>query len=185
MDAIEIIILIIIIAIPIIVIKNIKEEQKLEDYKPEFPKKTQQQPYSKPIEERKQATTITQPSLYQKKKLLTKNEISYARAIQKATSYQYRLYPQVCLASIIQKTSDNTYANELFRIVDFGIFDTDYNIIALIEINDRSHKEWKRIERDKKVKDICESAGIPLITFWTDYGVNEEYIQKRIQEQLK
>lgn len=27
---------------------------------------------------------------------------------------------------------------------------------------------------------ICEEAGIPIITLWTSYGVNKEYIKKRI-----
>ncbi len=123
--------------------------------------------------------------IYKKKKLLTNSEISYARAIYKVLPKEYRLYPQICLASVIHKTIENTFANELFRIADFGIFDQDYNVVALIEINDSSHKEWQRRARDSKVKIICESADIPLITFWTEYGIDEHYIQKRINEHLK
>lgn len=58
-------------------------------------------------------------------------------------------------------------------------FNNKYEPILLIEINDKTHNEKARIARDYKVKDICQAANLPLITFWTDYGVNQEYIQKR------
>lgn len=41
-----------------------------------------------------------------------------------------------------------------------------------------------RVERNKKVANICEEAGIPIIKLWTSYGVNQEYIKKRIEETL-
>ena len=34
------------------------------------------------------------------------------------------------------------------------------------------------------VHNICEEAGIPIITLWTSYGVNKEYIKKRIDTTL-
>lgn len=122
---------------------------------------------------------------YTKKKLVTKNEITFGKAIKKALPEGYRLQPQICLASILHKESDSKFANELFRIIDFGVFDKEFNIIFLIEINDESHNERQRMARDYKVKDICAEAEIPLITFWTSYGVDEHYIKKRILQELE
>ena len=65
------------------------------------------------------------------------------------------------------------------------MFDKEFNIIFLIEINDESHNKRYRIARDYKVKDICADAEIPLITLWTKYGVDEYYIKKRILEELE
>lgn len=39
--------------------------------------------------------------------------------------------------------------------------------------------------RDLKVKEILRQAGIPLIILWTEYGVNVEYIKKRINEHIR
>ena len=47
------------------------------------------------------------------------------------------------------------------------------------------HTQPERIERDKKVAFICAQAGIPLITFWTKYGINEIYIKKRLYKYLQ
>lgn len=32
---------------------------------------------------------------------------------------------------------------------------------------------------------ICAEAGVPIVTLWTNYGVNREYMQKRITETLE
>ena len=121
---------------------------------------------------------------YRPKKLLTQTELKFFNAIKKAINENYILLPQINLASIIERTDEHKYQNELYRNIDFAIFDKSYNPIALIEINDKTHKDKKRIARDIKVKEICNNANIPLITFWTDYGVNQEYINKRIADCL-
>ena len=93
----------------------------------------------------------------------------------------YILQPQINLASIINKESNSRYQNELFRNIDFGIFDKNYKLIVLIEINDRSHLDPKRRERDDKVHRICKNANIPLITFWTSREVKETYIRDTLR----
>lgn len=47
-----------------------------------------------------------------------------------------------------------------------------------------THKTKSRVERDKKVADICFNAGLPLIRFWTSYGVNYQYINSRVRQYL-
>ena len=123
--------------------------------------------------------------LYEKKPLITANERAYQQAIWRNVPAGYRVIPQICLASIIQKNYNNKFVNELFRIVDFGIFDESYKPIVLIEINDSSHYEPQRVARDYKVKDLLEKANIPLITLWTGFGINDEYIKKRLNEHCK
>lgn len=119
-----------------------------------------------------------------KRSLMTECEKKYFEAIKNVLWDGYTVLPQVNLSSVIEKHSSSKYRNELFRIVDFGIFDYSFRPILLIEINDSTHTEKSRIERDIKVKSMCESAGIPIITFWTKYGVNVDYIKKRIEEHL-
>ena len=72
----------------------------------------------------------------------------------------------------------------MFRNVDFLITDGNYVPRIVIEINDMSHNSSDRKERDEKVKNICEEAGIPIITLWTSYGINQSYINEKIAEAL-
>lgn len=119
-----------------------------------------------------------------KNTLITQNEKPYFETIKKFIEPQYIIQPQINLASIIDKKSPDKFRNELFRNIDFGIFDQSYKPLVLIEINDDSHLTPSRKERDQKVQSICKDAGIPIITFWTKYGVNEAYINKRLCEYL-
>lgn len=110
--------------------------------------------------------------------------MSYGTIIKKYLPSNYVLRPQICLASIIEKVDQNTYVNELFRIIDFGVFDQYNNILLLIEINDRTHNSLNRKIRDQKVLAICKEAEIPLLTFWTADGLNEYHIKKELSNYL-
>ncbi len=125
------------------------------------------------------------PEYKLKNSLMTKTEKDFYLAIYQALPDNYILQPQVNLATIIKKIDNKPFQNELFRNIDFCIFDFDFKPIALIEINDKTHSTQRsRQARDYKVKEICLKANIPLITFWTSYGINQEYINKRIKEVL-
>ena len=119
-----------------------------------------------------------------KDSIMTDCEMKFFNVIKKIIGTQYSIQPQINLASVIDKTSHEKYRNELFRNIDFGIFDESYRLVVLIEINDQSHTQYDRRVRDARVADICKEAGLPLITFWTYYGVNEQYIRGRLSEYL-
>ncbi len=118
---IKIVILMIMVSfiILLVVIKN-KDEDKENNKKEWVPPIYRADPNNSRsvIAEPKKGNQIT----YQRKKLMTKSEISYARAIYKATPTTYKIYPQICLASIIHKQADSKFATELFRIVDYCRF---------------------------------------------------------------
>ena len=115
---------------------------------------------------------------------MSDSERNFYVAFKSIVGQKYIVQPQINLASVVNKDAYSRYRNELFRNVDFGIFDKNYRLKVLIEINDRSHLRYDRRKRDQKVHEICEDAGIPVITLWTKYGVNREYIRKRLSKYL-
>lgn len=98
---------------------------------------------------------------------MTASEFAFFKKIQELEA-KYIIIPQVNLASIIEKRGGK-YHSELFRNIDFGIFDINYNLLLLIELNDKSHTNIKRKDRDLKVKKILSDCQIPLLTFYTYY----------------
>lgn len=125
------------------------------------------------------------PFLYElKESLVTDTEMEYLECIESILPEGYLVLPQANLAAFITRTDQARYRGELFRNIDFIVTDLDYCPVFLIEINDQTHLAQERRERDRKVADICEEAGIPLITFWTSYGVQPDYIERRIMETL-
>ncbi|GHW02407.1 hypothetical protein AGMMS50249_1930 [candidate division SR1 bacterium] len=124
-------------------------------------------------------------TIYTQKKLLTDTEKSFLDTMKPLEDYGITIVPQVCLASIVNKNSNSRRQNELYRIVDFGLFDADYNLLLLVELNDASHKEYSRRKRDNKVSEICGEAKIDLMTFYTDKPNKQEYVLHRISEKIR
>lgn len=130
-------------------------------------------------------TTDNDKYLYDvRKTLISKSEQGFYNAIKSCVPEGYCVFPQINLASFIDRTDDARFHNELFRNVDFLITDSEYTPNFIIEINDQTHLNNERRERDEKVQKICEEAGIPIIKLWTSYGINPEYIKGRIDETL-
>ena len=123
------------------------------------------------------------PNYRLKDSLLTRTEINYYNVINSYFGRDYLVLPQINLASVIDKEGAG-YRSELFRNVDFGIFDYNFRPILLIEINDGTHLKKDRKERDVKVSTICKKAHIPLVTFWTKDGIDNEVIYRTIKRYL-
>lgn len=145
------------------------------------------QPIYKKKHHKKNKDKITKNKDYNyitKNSLMTPIEIQFFQCFQNILKNYFYIFPQINLATIINKISTSKYQNELYRNIDFGIFDKNFKPLLLIEINDLTHKQKDRIERDKKVSEICSMAGLPLIQFWTSYGINPEYIEQKFRQFL-
>lgn len=137
-----------------------------------------------PAQNTEEAVSQQVPTYSAKVSLMTDCEKAFFETISKIIGTNYHIQPQINLASVVNKETQGRYQNELFRNIDFGVFDSNYSLLLLIEINDQTHTQKNRIERDNKVKAICDEAGIPLVTFWTKYGINEQYIRSRLAQYL-
>lgn len=126
-------------------------------------------------------------SIYHKKELLTDCEKEFVKRLKIIFGNKYIIQPQVPLRMIISKDGDELgkYAGELHKYIDFGIFDRNYQLLALVELNDKSHTLQERHERDLKVKNICNQANIPIITFWTHENKTNENIRHIIQKEIE
>lgn len=123
--------------------------------------------------------------IYKQKSFMTVLENNFYQKL-KPLEQQYKIVPQVNLATIIEKIADTRYQTELFRNIDYGIFTNDFSkILLLIELNDPSHEQAQRKKRDIKVHKICKDAKIPIITFYTNYPNEQQYILNRIISEIQ
>lgn len=122
--------------------------------------------------------------IYKRKEFMTPSELIFYQTL-KALEPEYKVIPQVNLASIIKKVNKG-YINELFKNIDFAIFDNEFKkVLLLIELNDNTHNQIDRKDRDLKVKKICNDANIKLITFYTKYPNEKEYVINRIKGEIE
>lgn len=124
-------------------------------------------------------------SVYKKKRLLTNTELIFYNYLKKLEP-EYIILPQINLASIIRKDNiDEPYQTELFRNIDFCIFNEKYEVLLAIEINDNSHKLYRRKIRDDKVRKILRSCNIDLLTYNVNYPNTEESVIERTKATLQ
>lgn len=121
-------------------------------------------------------------TIYSKKKLMTESEYNfYLKLKDLEIKYNYKIIPQINLASIIKKNNNTYYYTDLFRNINYALLSSDYQeVLVLIELNDKSHNTKKRRKRDSKVEEICNDVGIPLLKFYTNYNNDKEYVINRI-----
>lgn len=106
---------------------------------------------------------------YQRKYLLTKNEYrEYMKLRQLAADRGLLICPKVRLLDIIEpRKGEKDYKSLLFKIqakhVDFVICDQDLRIKAVLELDDSSHDQKDRQERDAFVDQILTSVGYKVI----------------------
>ena len=99
--------------------------------------------------------------------------------------FQKPILPQINLATIVKKNNKG-YLTELFRNIDFAIFSKDFSeLLLLIELNDKTHATNKRKKRDLKVKKICGDCNYKLITFYTTYSNEKDYVVNRIIKEIE
>lgn len=125
---------------------------------------------------------------YQKTHLLTKNEYyEYKKLKQFADQNNLIICPKVRLLDIVIPREGKNKLAALGKInskhVDFVICDDKLYIKGIVEIDDNSHKQLDRIERDKFVDSVLTSVGYKVIH---TYSVTEDtlncFIEKKEDE---
>jgi len=92
---------------------------------------------------------------FTRKQLMTKNEEEFFRRLRKALPDHY-IFPQVAFRAIVRPTAKydtKAYTRQLAKIgskhCDFLICDDDLNVIAIVELDDRTHVSEKDAIRDR------------------------------------
>ena len=120
---------------------------------------------------------------YEPKYLMTINEKAQFRKLQNwAHKNGYYIFTKVRLLDLITPRNDiSNYKGALWKIqakhVDFLICDKSISVKYIIEIDDNSHKQTDRIERDKFVVEVLRACGYKVLQTYniTDEQLNDIY----------
>lgn len=102
---------------------------------------------------------------YKAAPILTKGERAFADAIEQCLPPGARLLAKVRLADLLNPASARDRAAFLKisqKHVDFVITDRQWNVIAAVELNDKTHDAPNRKTRDAFLKAASEGAGLRL-----------------------
>lgn len=143
------------------------------------PKNNEQRSNTPALEETK-LEQVDYSKAYQPKYLLTRNEWhEYKKLKDLAAGKGLQICPKVRLLDLVEPRKDQkNYKSLFFKIqakhVDFVLTDQDLRIKAIIELDDGSHDNQTRQERDQFVDQILTACGYKVIR---TRSINPEVIE--------
>lgn len=106
---------------------------------------------------------------YKAIKVMTRTEKMFYDQLKESIPSTYILLSKVRLWDIIDTTvkeKQYIYTNKIkSKHIDFLVVDAETNPIIAIELDDKSHNQTKRIERDEFINKALENAKIKLIRY--------------------
>ncbi len=103
--------------------------------------------------------------------LFTPAERSFLGVLDQVIDSEYRVFGKVRAADVMSVTKgmDRSEWQKAFNRIQSKHFDfvicraSDSAILLLIELDDKSHKKTKRVDRDQFIEKATEASGIPLL----------------------
>ena len=106
---------------------------------------------------------------YVSKKILTEAEVCFYNSLKDIVKDKYYIFSQVQLSSILQiqrgETMWKKYFNKIIqKSVDFVLIDKQtFQTKLVIELDDSTHYQWKRQQRDSFVDQALKTAGVAIL----------------------
>lgn len=118
--------------------------------------------------------------------LMTKAEMSFFRVLESVIESEYYIVPQLTISKIVLTTAKGkNYYSYLSKInkktVDFVLFDKkSFSPVMVIELDDNSHLEERRKQRDLFVDNVMKEIGLEIIHIKAAYNYNLEEVRDLI-----
>lgn len=128
--------------------------------------------------------------LISRRKFLRYDELEMYKTLVNVVGNNFIVIPQVHLCDIADVKvgyldHDNLYY-ELKRIIyDYAVFDKNFEPLALIELNGKSHFQDNRINRDAIAGNNAKNLNIPFIPIKKEDRLNEKLIREKLSPYLK
>ncbi len=128
--------------------------------------------------------------LISKRKFIRYDEIETYKTLVNVVGNNFIVIPQVHLCDIADVKvgyldHDNLYY-ELKRIIyDYAIFNKNFEPLALIELNGKSHFQDNRINRDAIAENNAKNLSVPFISIKKEDRLNKKLIEEKISPYLK
>ncbi|WP_321531747.1 DUF2726 domain-containing protein [uncultured Desulfuromonas sp.] len=123
--------------------------------------------------------------------LLTPSERSFYGVLCQSVSEDVVVCPKVRVADVlsVEKTDRSSWQRAFNRIAmkhfDFVVCDrADFSVRYAVELDDSSHLNLKRAERDKFVDSVCRSSLVPLVRIKAQSGYSIAAIAGTIKAEL-
>ncbi|MFK8027803.1 MAG: DUF2726 domain-containing protein [Gammaproteobacteria bacterium] len=130
------------------------------------------------------SSSTKSPILHKKREYLcTENEKKFFYALQEALKGKYFVHCQTSLIALVEPIEFKHKSKAWSKRMDFVITDKSTRVLAVIELDDSTHKQKKRIARDEYVNDVLNPHH-PLIRIPSRKFYDPKEMLKLIEEKL-
>jgi hypothetical protein len=124
--------------------------------------------------------------------LFTPAERSFFGVLDQAVGKDFRLFGKVRVADVLaprdgmNNSARQTALNKIDRKhFDYVLCDPgDLSVLCAIELDDKSHQQKHRQDRDEFLAGACLAAGVPLISFQAQHAYSASDVSVRIAEAI-
>ena len=120
-----------------------------------------------------------------KEYLLTQNELKFYKLLKQITDkMELTIFSQVVMYEIVNCSNYSEFNKIRSKSIDFVITDSSSKIQLCIELDDTTHNQQKRIERDKTISEIFEKAGVNFLRISVQNFYNLQELENRIKQAI-
>lgn len=132
------------------------------------------------------AEEINYNKVYEKKEyLLTQTELKFYKLLKSITDkLELQLFVQVSMYQIIKNKNLKDFNKIKSKSIDYVITEKNCKIKLCIELDDKTHNNKQRIERDKFVNKLFNDLNIKLLRIPVEGYYNIEKLEQQIKESL-
>lgn len=124
-------------------------------------------------------------SFSKKEYLLTQNELKFYKILKQITDkLELNLFCQVAMYELINCKNYKDFNRIKSKSIDFVITEKNCKIKCCIELDDNTHKQIKRQERDNVVDSIFKSANVNLLRISVQNFYNLENLEQLIKNNI-
>lgn len=98
-------------------------------------------------------------------KLLTEHEKTMFYEIKKALPFDLHIFVQVSFGGLLKTKLNKTRWTFIGKRADFVICDKNFNVLAIIELDDKSHDTIEQKNKDKKRDEMLKNAGYKVLRY--------------------
>jgi hypothetical protein len=126
-----------------------------------------------------------------RRKLVSRSELAFYRVLRQAVNNEWEIFAMVRIADLLSvpKGTPNhrSWLNKvLSKHIDFVLCDREtLEVMAGIELDDRSHSLPARVRRDQFVNAAFADAGLPLLRFPAADNYDTGLIRRAIEKALR
>lgn len=114
--------------------------------------------------------------------LATKTERRFHQVLLELIPEEYVIHSQVSLMALVQPTNFKDNSRTWAKRMDFVITDSDTKVLAVIELDDSSHRQKKRQERDIYVNNALKGHH-PLLRFEAQSSYDKTHIAALLERE--